>query len=171
MDFTALKFPGDDVDALGEWIHQVERSAKNAIEQGIPEHVVYSTLWNQVRQSTAMHTKLEVYQHTTLEHKRWWMDLVRIAQDILDIGRADRLREQHEAHVQTPSNGQPRGGGQQAPTNAVPVPLPSPPASPSAASTRDKGDNKSWAKGDNKGSGKGSGQGSGQQVNGSANHE
>ena len=23
LDFTALKFPGDDVDALGEWIHRV----------------------------------------------------------------------------------------------------------------------------------------------------
>merc|ERR1711873_272831 len=97
--------------------------------------------------------------------------MVKIAQDILDIGRADRLREQHQAHVQTLSQGQPRGRGQQAPANTVPVPLPPPPASPSAASTRDKGDNKSWAKGDNKGSGKGSGQGSGQRVNGSASHE
>ena len=118
-----------------------------------------------------MRTKLEVYQHTTLEHKRWWLDLIKIAQEVLDVARADRLREQREAHVQTLSNGQSRGGGQQATANAALVPLPSPPTSPSAASTGDKGDNRNWSKGDNNGSGKGSNQWSGQRMNGSANHD
>merc|ERR1711954_581052 len=118
-----------------------------------------------------MRTKLEIYQHATPEPKRWWLDLIEIAQEVLDVARVDRLREQREAHAQTLSVGQPRGGGQQATANAVPVPLPPPPASPSAASTRDKGDNRNWSKGDNKGSGKGSNQWYGQGSNGSANYD
>ena len=122
QDFTSLKFPGDDVDALGEWVHIVERLAKKAIDRGIPAPLVYSTLWDKARYSKRMQTKLEVYQVTHPAETRKWEDLVRITHEVLEVGRSGRLRDQHQAHMQTLSKGQPKGRGQQALGNAAPAP-------------------------------------------------